>query len=220
MKTKPPRPANAGPRARWRALRVSLRERFPRFARRISKRPSGWEGLCPVGIAPPLSREKQRQRKKTSAPRPPAWGRSASETPVFVLTWLLRPHAGGRGVWGVGSPFKRLANSDSPAPRGECERSPQSRLNCASPLGAGALGRALRFSNARNWDSHSRARFGRALLLPKSCPSLCHRARVAVCGVFVCRRCVLRVSNGLPARSGATRAAKPPKTERGTFRVD
>ena len=77
----------------------------------------------------------------------------------------------------------------------------------------------MRFSNARDWDSHSRARFGRALLLPKSCPSLCHRARVAVCGVFVCRRCVLRVSNGLPARSGATRAAKPPKTERGAFRL-
>ena len=64
-----------------------------------------------------------------------------------------------------------------------------------------------RSSNERDWDSHSRARFGRALLLPKSCPSLCHRARVAVCGVFVCRRCVLRVSNGLPARSGATRSA-------------
>ena len=31
----------------------------------------------------------------------------------------------------------------------------------------------------------------------------------------VCRRCVLRVSNGFPARSGATRSAKPPKTERG-----
>ena len=30
-----------------------------------------------------------------------------------------------------------------------------------------------------------------------------------------CRRCVLRASNGFPARSGATRSAKPPKTERG-----
>ena len=33
----------------------------------------------------------------------------------------------------------------TPAPRGECESSPQSRLNCALPLGAGALGRASAF---------------------------------------------------------------------------
>ena len=49
-----------------------------------------------------------------------------------------------------------------------------------------------------------------------SLPCLIGRgSRSKVCSS--CRRCVLRVSNGLPARSGATRAAKPPKTERGTF---
>ena len=58
---------------------------------------------------------------------------------------VVSPSGAGRGVWGVGSPFKRLANSASPAPRGECESSPQSRLNCALPLGAGALGRASAF---------------------------------------------------------------------------
>ena len=47
-----------------------------------AKRPSGREGPCPVGIAPPMSREKQRQRKKTSfrAPRPK--GRFARRVPL------------------------------------------------------------------------------------------------------------------------------------------
>ena len=52
------------------------------------------------------------------------------------------------------------------------------------------------------------------LKLPLLVPSGAGRG-LKVCSS--CRRCVLRASNGFPARSGATRAAKPPKTERGAF---
>ena len=45
---------------------------------------SGREGHCPVGIAPPLSREKQRQRKKTSAPRPAPEGAFREKSPPKV----------------------------------------------------------------------------------------------------------------------------------------
>ena len=133
-----------------------------------AKRPSGQEGPCPVGIAPPLSREKQRQRKKTSAPpRRARWGfvREVSPyssqlgrcSPLWRALRAIARQSGyprfarlaiGRGAAAFGarqSLFKRLANSASPAPRGECESSPQSRLNCALPLGARALALCVPF---------------------------------------------------------------------------
>ena len=58
------------------------------------------------------------------------------------------------------------------------------------------------------------APIGSSLKLPLLVPSGAGRG-LKVCSS--CRRCVLRASNGFPARSGATRAAKPPKTERGAF---
>ena len=57
----------------------------------------------------------------------------------------------------------------SPAPRGECESSPQSRLNCALPLGAGALGRASAFLQR----------------LPLGLPTPPSRARCIVCSSTV-----------------------------------
>ena len=158
-------------------------------------------GLPHLCLAKNNDREKRPQPR---APRPK--GRFARRVPLKSNESRF-PF--GRGARRLGLAFAIYNGSTIPlsAPRGLCENHPNLGAELPLPLGAGALGRALRFSNARDWDSHSRARFGRALLLPKSCPSLCHRARVAVCGVFVCRRCVLRVSNGLPARSGATRSA-------------
>ena len=78
---------------------------------------------------------------------------------------------------------------------------------------------AFRFPNEFPLASHPRARLVRALLLPKvalAC-AIGRGSRSKVCSS--CRRCVLRASNGFPARSGATRSAKPPKTERGAFRL-
>ena len=61
---------------------------------------------------------------------------------------------------------------------------------------------------AASGTSHPRARLVRALLVPKVpllAPSGAGRG-LKVCSF--CRRCVLRASNGFPARSGATQAAK------------
>ena len=77
-------------------------------------------------------------------------------------------------------------------------------MRCPSARGRWVV--RSRSSNERDWDSHSRARFGRALLLPKvalAC-AIGHGSRSVVCSSAVD---VLRVSNGLPARSGATRSA-------------
>ena len=112
---------------------------------------------------------------------------------------------------------KRLSNSAFPRAEGLCERSPLKRANCALPLGAGALARALRFPNERDWDSHPRARFGCALIVPKvalACP-IGRGSPFKV--VSSCRRCVLRASQRTSRETGATRATRSPNTERGTF---
>ena len=75
---------------------------------------------------------------------------------------------------------------------------------------------ALLVPTAASGTSHPRARLVRALLVPKVAPALPHRARVAV---LRCVRLAVDVCFALPTDSprmtGATRSAKPPKTERG-----
>ena len=94
------------------------------------------------------------------------------------------------------------------------------RLGQPDAFGAGALGRAFAFLQRARLGLPFPSPIWSCLASPKSCPCLCHRARVAVCGVFVCRRCVLRVSNGLPARSGATQAAIPRRADSDVPRLD
>ena len=134
---------------------------------------------------------------------------------------VVAPSGAGRGVWGVGSPFKRLANSASPAPRGECESSPQSRLNCALPLGAGALGRASAFLQRARLGLPPPPRRARCIECASIVPCLSSRSagrspfKVCSSAVDVCFAFLTDFPRGRGRRGRLT----SPKTERGAFRL-
>ena len=87
-------------------------------------------------------------------------------------------------------------------------------------LGAGALALCLARSNGGFGDFPPPRPIGSCLARPQSCPCVCHRARVAV---LRCVRLAVNVCFALPTdfprMTGATRSAKPPKSERGVFRL-
>ena len=88
------------------------------------------------------------------------------------------------------------------------------RWLCRVPLGGVGVVRCVS-PTAASGTSHPRARLVRPCSSPKlplRVPSGAGRG-LKVCSS--CRRCVLRAFHGFPARSGAARSAKPPKTERG-----
>ena len=118
------------------------------------------------------------------------------------------------------------------------EKVPTWWLNCALPLGAAAARRLVVPCSSQRWLC--RVPFGgvgSCFAFPNDCPCAFHPPRPIGSSLLVlklpllvpsgagrglkvcssCRRFVLRASNGFPARTGATRAAKPPKTERGAF---
>ena len=111
--------------------------------------------------------------------------------PCSSQRWLCRVPLGGVGVVPCSSQRRLLGL-------------PSAALCCASRSPTIALG-----------TSTPRARLVRAPLVPKVAPALPSGAGRGLKVCSSCRRCVLRASNGFPARSGATRAARPPKSERG-----
>ena len=86
--------------------------------------------------------------------------------------------------------------------------SPWRRWRCALPAPTAASGTSTPAPDCS------------CLARPQSCPCVCHRARVAV---LMCVRLAVNVCFALPTDSprmtGATRSAKPPKSERGVFRL-
>ena len=80
-----------------------------------------------------------------------------------------------------------------------------------------ALCRASPFPNERDWDSPPRPAERVAMSVLPLCLDLPLRSagRSPFKVVVVCRRCVLRASQRTLRETGATRAARPPKTERG-----
>ena len=123
---------------------------------------SGWEGPCPVGIAPPLSREKQRQRKKTSA-RGAAFGVSSRLSNALPIPrGLLRPLRGSASPRATRADARRIspralaggfAVPSAPSLRfasahfaeGLCERIPQRwRIMRCTPASAQASSDRLR----------------------------------------------------------------------------
>ena len=75
---------------------------------------SGREGPCPVGIAPPLSREKQRQRKKTSAPPRRAFWGVVRESSPYSSPLGRCPKSAARRRLGL----RNRPTNASPIPRG------------------------------------------------------------------------------------------------------
>ena len=151
---------------------------------------------------------------------------------------VVAPSGAGRGVWGCVIALQTPLQFRYPR-RGACARKSPNLVAelCVAPRrgGGAAFSRALLLPTMALPRSLWRRWFvlcvsqrlplcvppprpiGSSLLvlkLPLLVPSGAGRG-LKVCSS--CRRCVLRASNGFPARSGATRAAKPPKTERGAF---
>ena len=158
------------------------------------------------------------------------------KVPVFVPTRSLPQKARRGGVWGCVIALQTPLQFRYPR-RGACARKSPNLVAelCVAPRrgGGAAFSRALLLPTMALPRSLWRRWFvlcvsqrlplcvppprpiGSSLLvlkLPLLVPSGAGRG-LKVCSS--CRRCVLRASNGFPARSGATRAAKPPKTERG-----
>ena len=135
---------------RWVGSWVEKRERNER-EKRESEIESEREGA--------VYRASKRQRKRLQPRARPRGGFLRAKSP-YSASLGRGPHAGGRGVLGLRRPFaslglfplrsnRALQNASqlplSPAPRGNASEAPKSRLNCALPLGAGALGRASAF---------------------------------------------------------------------------
>ena len=129
------------------------------------------------------------------------------KVPVFVPTWSLPQKARRGGVWGRRSRFNNGSTFLYPR-RGACARKvPTWGLKCRCPSARRRWRWALRFPNGGFGDSHPRARFGCALLVPKvalACP-IGRGSPFKV--VSSCRRCVLRASQRTSRETGATRAA-------------
>ena len=140
--------------------------------------------------------------KKTPAPAAPRLlGLRAMKVPVFVPTWSLPQKARRGGVWGCVIALQTPLQFRSPAPRGLCEKSPNSVAElCVAPRrgGGAALKCAARLPNdgsaafplaALAWCVAFPQRRLRGLptpapdwfvlARPQSCPCVCHRARVA-----------------------------------------
>ena len=77
------------------------------------------------------------REKDFSRAEPRHWGIGARVIPVFVLPRSF-PQWRGAAAFGLAFAFQNASPIPlSPAPRGNASEAPMSRLNCASPLGAG-----------------------------------------------------------------------------------
>ena len=77
------------------------------------------------------------EKEEISPRRAAPDGSSCEKHPRIRPKLVVDPSGAARRRLGLAFAIqKRLCNSASPAPRGECESGPQSRLNCALPLGA------------------------------------------------------------------------------------
>ena len=188
---------------------------------------------CPTFV----SRKTTTEKKDLSPAAPRLLGRCARIVPVFVPTWSL-PQKRGAAAFGVGVRVSPTALSFlSPRPRA-CAREIQTRwLNCrCSWARRGGVGVVRCVSpTAASGTFHPAPPSACAVLaspLCRACPlRLSGRSRSVVCSS--CRRCAVGASLRLPyfrfapitrfptdspRMTGATRSAKPPKTERGVFR--
>ena len=99
----------------------------------------GSGGALPRWDCPTFVSRKTTTEEKDLSPAPRArWGFVREVSPYS--SQLGRCPIGRGGVWGCVIALQTPLQFRYPAPRGECESSPQSRLNCALPLGAGAWG--------------------------------------------------------------------------------
>ena len=158
------------------------------------------------------------------------------KVPVFVPTWSLPQKARRGGVLGSRSPSTTALSFLYPRPRASAMLVPTWGLNCRCSWARRRWRWAFRFPNESPWASHWRRWFvlrvsqrrlrglstpapdSSCLARPQSC--LCFALSGAGRGLKVCsscRRCVLRASNGFPARRGRRGRLVPPKTERGGF---
>ena len=183
---------------------------------------------------PSVGRYFQRQRVSPAPPR-----HCARIVPVFVPT---KPLARRRGVLGLLSRPNNGSTTTAPTPRGLCEKSPNLAAELPllghwrAPSGRPRCGRlpSLSLGSPRRGGvgvvrsvpptaasgTSTPAPDCSCLARPQSCPCVCHRARVAV---LMCVRLAVNVCFALPTDSprmtGATRSAKPPKSERGAFQL-
>ena len=162
------------------------------------------------------------------------------KVPVFVPTWSLPQKARRGGVWGCVIALQTPLQFRSPAPRGLCEKSPNSVAElCVAPR-RGGVGVEVRGASSQRWLCRIPlvgvgvvpCSFQRRLRgLPTPAPDwfVLARPKVALaCAigrgspfkvVSSCRRCVLRASQRTSRETGATRAASAAQNRARQFRV-
>ena len=128
----------------------------------------------------------QRQSEKFSPRRAAPDGAACEKHPRVRPNLVVAPWGAARRRLGLRYRLsKRLSNSALPR-RGACARKVPTRwLNCALPLGAAALALCFAFPQRVPLGFPPPRPIGSCPVRPKSCPCVCHRARVAVCGAFV-----------------------------------
>ena len=162
----------------------SCAARLGRVARRVG---------CPILFGGGASRLPTTEREIQPPPRRARWGFVREASPCSSQLGRCPIGRGAAAFGARQSPFQTPLKFRSPAPRGKCESSPQSRLNCALPLGAaaarrlvvpcssqrwlcrvpfGGVGSCFAFPNDCPCAFHPRARLVRAPLVPKVCEGL------------------------------------------------